>query len=329
MSIFNRFVFITIIIFQTLAGAQKSQFIKIDGSSTVYPINEAMAEEFQILKKGSVQVTAAFSGTGGGFKKFCRGEVDVTGASRPITVSELEACRKSQVQFFELPIAFDATVVVVHPLNPLQQITVAELKKMWAPESQGKIKLWSDINPAWPKENLKLFGAGSDSGTFDYFTEAIVGKPKSSRGDYTASEDDNILVKGVASDKMALGYMPLAYYLENTKKVKALAVVNSSRKAILPSRETVENSTYSPLSRPIFIYVSAKAALRPEMKEFISMYLNKASEIVPQVKYVPLPEKAYADILKNFNTGKKGTVFKGHAGVSMSIEELLKKETSL
>lgn len=315
--------------FAVSALAAEPKLIKIDGSSTVYPITEAMAEEFQASQKGAVKITAAFSGTGGGFKKFCRNEIEVTGASRPISQSEVENCRKTKVKYFELPVAYDATVVIVHPENALSQITVEELKKMWAPESQGKIKTWADINPAWPKTALKLYGAGADSGTFDYFTEAIIGKAKSSRGDYTASEDDNILVKGVAGDKSALGYVPLAYYLENSKKIKALAIVNKDGKAVLPSKETVENAAYNPLSRPLFIYVNAEAAKRTEVKDFVIMYINSASEIVPQVKYVPLPKKAYSTAIEHFNKGRLGTVFNGHAGIGMTIEELLKKETSL
>jgi phosphate transport system substrate-binding protein len=310
-------------------SAAETKLIKIDGSSTVYPITEAMAEEFQAQQKGAVKITAAFSGTGGGFKKFCRNEIEVTGASRPISQSEVEICRKANVKFYELPIAFDATVVIVHPSNPITQITVEELKKMWAPEAQGKIKTWADINPAWPKTALKLYGAGADSGTFDYFTEAIVGKSKSSRGDYTASEDDNILVKGVGGDKGALGFVPLAYYLENSKKIKALAIVNKQGKATLATKETVENAAYNPLSRPLFIYVNAEAAKRTEVKDFVTMYLKEASVIVPQVKYVPLPKKAYDSATDHFNKGKMGTVFNGHAGVGMTIEELLKKESSL
>lgn len=309
--------------------AAEPKLIKIDGSSTVYPITEAMAEEFQAAQKGAVKVTAAFSGTGGGFKKFCRNEIEVSGASRPITQAEIDTCKAAKIQFFELPVAFDATVVVVHPSNKLTQISIEDLKKMWAPEAQGKIKTWADVNPAWPKTDLKLYGAGADSGTFDYFTEAIVGKAKSSRGDYTASEDDNILVKGVAGDKGALGFIPLAYYMENMKKVKALAIINKEGKAVLPSKETVENASYNPLSRPLFIYVNAEAAKRTEVKDFVTMYLKSAGEIVPQVKYIALPKKAYDTATEHFNKGKLGTVFKGHAGIGMTIEELLKKEASM
>ncbi|MFS4461145.1 PstS family phosphate ABC transporter substrate-binding protein [Bdellovibrio sp. HCB2-146] len=309
--------------------------IKIDGSSTVFPITEAMAEEFQTSKRGKVRVTVGISGTGGGFKKFCRGETDVQDASRPIQSAELENCRKAGIKFLELPIAYDATAVVVNPKNTwVKSITVEELKKMWAPEAQGKVMKWSDVNPAWPKENFKLYGAGSDSGTFDYFTEAIVGKAKSSRGDYTASEDDNTLVTGVSNDKNALGYVPLAYYEENKAKLKVVGIVGGDKapkknEAVLPSRETVEAGSYFPLSRPIFIYVSEASLKKAEVKEFVEFYLKNSATIVPQVKYVALPAKAYEMAQDHVKKNKLGTVFGGHSEVGIKIEDLLKKEGSL
>ena len=304
------------------------KLIKVDGSSTVYPITEAMAEEYQNQTKGASKVTVGISGTGGGFKKFCRGEIDISDASRPITAAEIETCTKGNIKFYELPIAFDAMVIVVHPSNKMNEISVADLKKMWQPEAQGKTMKWSDVNPAWPKMDLKLYGAGADSGTFDYFTEAIVGKAKSSRGDYTASEDDNILVKGVAGDKGALGFIPMSYYVENSKKLKALAVINAQGKAVLPSKETVENASYNPLSRPVFIYVNTESAKREEVKNFVKLFLTSAKTIVPSVKYVALPVSAYEKALEHFEKGRMGTVFKGHAQVGMTIDELLKKEAS-
>lgn len=309
--------------------------IKIDGSSTVFPITEAVSEEFQISKSGKVRVTVGISGTGGGFKKFCRGEIDVQNASRPIQEKEIENCRKAGIKFLEIPIAFDATAVVVNPKNTwAKSITVEELKKMWEPAAQGKIVNWSDVNPAWPKEKIKLYGAGSDSGTFDYFTEAIVGKAKSSRGDYTASEDDNTLVTGVSKDLHALGYIPLAYYEENKSKIKALPVVGGAKapakdKAIYPSRETVENGTYYPLSRPVFIYVSEASMKKTEIKEFVDFYVKNSATLVPEVKYVPLPAAAYQESLKNIKANKLGTVFGGHSEVGLKIDELMKRERSL
>lgn len=305
--------------------------IKIDGSSTVFPITEAMAEEFQIAKKGQVRVTVGISGTGGGFKKFCRSETDIQNASRPIQTKEMADCKAAGVKFFELPIAYDATVVVVNPKNDwMNEVTIAELKRIWEPEAQGKLTEWSQLNPKWPKEKLKLYGAGSDSGTFDYFTEAVVGKAKASRGDYSASENDNTLVSGIASDKFSLGYLPLAYYEENKAKLKVLPVFNAKEKAaILPSRQTVEKSTYSPLSRPVFIYINETAFKKPEVKEFVEFYLSQAEKIVPQVKYVPLPSKLYELAKSNLKKNKMGTVFKGHSEVGMKVEELMKKESQL
>ncbi|HCE28931.1 MAG TPA: protein sphX, partial [Comamonadaceae bacterium] len=224
-----------------LSGASVfAQVVKVDGSSTVYPVTEAVAEEFQKANKGT-KVTVGVSGTGGGFKKFCRNETDVANASRPISKSEMDACRAAGVEYYELPVAFDALTVVINPKNAwLKQATVAELKKMWEPAAQGKVMRWNQINPTWPDQPIKLFGAGSDSGTFDYFTEAIVGKSKSSRGDFTASEDDNVLVQGVAGDVNAIGYFGYAYYAENTNKLKALPIVEKDGKpAVGPSEKTV------------------------------------------------------------------------------------------
>ncbi len=313
-----------------------AQTIKVDGSSTVFPITEAVAEEFQTSKKGAVKVTVGISGTGGGFKKFCRGETDVQNASRPIqkgdgkTPGEMENCKSANIKFFELPIAFDATAIVVSPENKfLDKVTVAELKKMWEPAAEKKIMKWKDVNAAWPDQPLKLYGAGSDSGTFDYFTEAVVGKAKASRGDYSASEDDNVLIKGVSTDKNALGYVPYAYYEENKAKLKLVAVVSPKNVAVLPSRQTVENGTYTPLSRPMFLYVNEASMKRPEVKEFVEFYLKNAQRLVPDVKYVPLPAEAYTIALDHVNKGKVGTAFKGHSEVGMKIQELLKKEKSL
>lgn len=313
--------------------AKAQAVISIDGSSTVFPITEAVAEEFQALKKNTVRVTVGISGTGGGFKKFCRGETDVQDASRPIQTSEMEICKKAGIRYIELPIAYDATVVVVNPKNDwVKEISVADLKKMWEPEAQGKVMTWNQVNPAWPKEKLKLFGAGSDSGTFDYFTEAIVGKAKSSRGDYTASEDDNTLVTGVSTDRYGLGYVPLSYYAENKTKLKALAIIGGPKspnkdKAVFASKETVEDGSYYPLSRPIFIYLNEKSLARPEVSEFAKFYIEKAIKLVPEVKYVVLPKKAYDTGLEHLSKKKLGTVFGGHSEVGLRIEELMKKES--
>src|SRR5574341_838045 len=306
--------------------ASHAQIIQIDGSSTVFPITEAVAEEFQKTKKGAVKVTVGIAGTGGGFKKFCRGETDVSDASRPILKQEMDACKGAGVQYIEIPVAYDALTVMVNPKNDwVKALTVPDLKKMWEPAAQGKITSWNQVRTDWPNAPLKLFGPGADSGTFDYFTEAIVGKAKSSRGDFTASEDDNVLVQGIANDKNALGYFGFAYYIENQKKLKAVAI-DGGKGPVAPSPRTVEDGTYQPLSRPIFIYVSKKAAEKPEVKEFVEFYMRNAEKLVRQVKYVALPANAYKLGIEHFQKGKLGTVFGGEAQVGIKIEELLTRE---
>jgi len=311
----------------SLTGAQaRAQIVQIDGSSTVFPVTEAVAEEFQKAKKGKVKVTVGISGTGGGFKKFCRGETDISDASRPILKQEMEACKQASVQYYELPVAFDALTVMVNPKNDwVSSMTVADLKKIWEPAAQGKVTTWNQVRASWPNAPLKLFGPGADSGTFDYFTEAIVGKAKASRGDFTASEDDNVLVQGIANDKNALGYFGFAYYVENQKKLKAVGI-DGGKEVVPPSPKTVEDGTYQPLSRPIFIYVSKKAAEKPEVKEFVEFYMQNAAKLVKQIKYVALPANAYTLGLEHFQKGKIGTVFGGEAQVGIKIEELLKRE---
>ncbi len=305
-----------------------SPIVKIDGSSTVFPITEAVAEDFQIAKRGAVRVTVGISGTGGGFKKFCRNEIDIANASRPITQMEMEACKQAGVQFIEMPIAFDALTVVVNPQNTWSKtITVDELKKIWEPGAQGTITSWNQINPAWPDKKIKLYGPGADSGTFEYFTEAIVGKAKSSRGDFTASEDDNVLVQGVASDIYALGFFGFAYYIENSKKINAVAV-DSGNGGVIPSAATVENNSYKPLSRPIFIYVNAKSTEKAEVNEFINFYMKNAPELVTEVKYFPLSKEVYDLNIEHLNKKKVGTVFKG-TGINIKLEDILKLESNL
>ena len=310
------------------AFAQQGPIVKIDGSSTVYPITEAVAEEFQKLKKNSVKVTVGISGTGGGFKKFCRGEIDISNASRPILTKEMEDCRAAGIKYVELPVAFDALTVVTHPNNKfLTQITVEELKKIWEPAAQGKITRWNQVNPAWPDAPMKLFGAGADSGTFDYFTEAIVGKAKSSRGDYTASEDDNVLVQGVSRDVNSMGYFGYAYYAENSKKIKSIPIIEKAGKpAVAPSMESVINGSYQPLARPIFIYVNAKSIDKPEIKEFVEYYLKSSVKLIREVKYVPLTDGDYKHALENFTKKKTGTAFGGMAEVGVKVSDLLRRD---
>jgi phosphate transport system substrate-binding protein len=306
-----------------------SPVVTLDGSSTVYPISEAVAEEFQKHKKGDVKVTVGISGTGGGFKKFCRGEIDISDASRPIKKSEMEDCAKAGIKYIELPIAYDALTVVVHPQNTwAKTLTVADLKKIWEPDAQGKITNWNQVRADFPDVPLKLYGPGTDSGTFEYFTEAIVGKAKASRSDYTASEDDNTLVTGVSRDKGGLGYFGYAYYAENTKKLAA-ASIDGGKGPVAPSEKSVEDGSYTPLARPVFIYVSEKALEKPEVKEFVDFYMKNAPKLVKEVKYVPLPASIYAINTENVNKKKLGTVFGGKSDVGLKVEDLVKKEASL
>jgi phosphate transport system substrate-binding protein len=313
------------------ASVAHAQVIKIDGSSTVYPITEAVAEEFQKAKKNAIKVTVGISGTGGGFKKFCRGETDFANASRPITAKEMEDCKAAGVQYVEMPVAFDALTVVINPKNTfLKQATVEEMKKLWEPAAQGTVTKWNQVNPAWPDAPVKLFGAGADSGTFEYFTEAMVGKAKSSRGDYTASEDDNVLVQGVSRDVNAIGYFGYAYYAENTAKLKALPIVSpKTGKAVEPSAANVENGSYQPLSRPIFVYVKAASLDKPEVKEFVEFYMKHGAKLTKEVKYVPLPAAAYTGNLDHVAKKKLGTVFGGKNEIGITIEELMKREAKL
>jgi phosphate transport system substrate-binding protein len=307
----------------------KAQIVQIDGSSTVFPVTEAVAEEFQKAKKGKIKVTVGISGTGGGFKKFCRGETDIQDASRPILKQEMEACKGAGVEYIEVPVAFDALTVIINPKNNwASSMTVAELKKIWEPSAQGKITKWNQVRDKWPNAPLKLFGAGADSGTFDYFTEAITGKAKSSRGDFTASEDDNVLVQGVANDVNALGFFGFAYYAENTSKLKAVAVDNG-KGGVVPSEKTVLDGSYQPLSRPIYIYVSKKALAKPEVREFAEFYLKNAPKLVKEVKYIPLPDKVYSLGASRVQSGKVGTAFSGHADVGVTIDDLMKREPKL
>ncbi len=313
----------------SISIASAAETIKIDGSSTVYPITEAVAEDFQIAKKGKVRVTVGISGTGGGFKKFCRGEIDISDASRPIKQKEIDKCKKAGVEYVEMPVAFDALTVVINPKNNWSKtMTVAELKKMWEPAAQGKITKWNQINPTWPAEEFKLFGPGADSGTFDYFTEAVVKKSKSSRGDFTASEDDNVLVQGVKSDKNSLGYFGFAYYVENKKKLNAVAI-DGGKGGVLPSAKTVANGTYAPLSRPIFIYVNIKSAKKPEVREFLDFYMKKGPALVKEVKYFPLSKEVYALNLEHLDKKRIGTVFGGESKMGMKIEDVMKMERKI
>lgn len=274
--------------------------IAIDGSSTVYPVTEAVAEEFRVVQS-KVNVTVGVSGTGGGFKKFSRGETNISNASRPIKDKEKAACKENNITYIELEVAYDGLAVLINPNNDwVDHFTVDELKKIWEPAAQGVIMKWNQIRPEWPDEEIHLFGPGVASGTFDYFTEAVVGKSGSSRGDFTASEDDNVLVQGIAGDKYALGFFGLAYYEENKDKL-SLVGVDGGEGIVKPSLETVSNGTYKPLSRPLFVYVNSTSVKMPHVVEFMNFYLSEAGDLAKDVGYVPLPEVNYTEQKEKFN----------------------------
>ena len=306
-------------------AAQAQQTVRIDGSSTVFPISEAVAEEFGKRNRG-VRVTVGISGTGGGFKKFVVGETDISNASRPIKASEAALAKRNGVSFIELPIAMDALTVVVNPRNTwANSLTRAELKKIWEPGS--RVRLWSQVRAGFPARPIKLYGAGTDSGTFDYFTEAINGKEKASRSDYTASEDDNTLVQGVARDINALGYFGLSYYIENASRLKAIAIDNG-RGPIRPSIATVNNGSYQPLARPLFIYVNKASANKPHVAAFMRFYLANAGKLSRQVGYVPLPRSISRLVTLRYNQKKTGSTFANRgAVVGVTLSSLLRAES--
>lgn len=304
--------------------------IRIDGSSTVYPITEAAAEEFQ--KQSPAKVTIGVSGTGGGFKKFCAGEIAIAGASRPIKASEEQACAASKIEYVELPVAYDGLAVVVNPKNTwAKSMTVEELKKIWEPTAQQKILTWNQVRSGWPNKPLHLFGPGVDSGTYDYFTKAIVGEEHKSRGDYTSSEDDNVLVQGVSRDEGGLGFFGLAYYEENSDKLKLVPVDDGDAKngqgPIAPSEQSVSNGSYQPLSRPVFVYAAKSALSRPEVSAFLEFYLDHGPSLVKEARYIPLPARAYELARKRLKAGTTGSLFAGKGSeVGVTVEALLARE---
>jgi len=309
------------------AGSGLSGKVLVDGSSTVFPISEAMAEEFQKVNP-NVRVTVGASGTGGGFKKFCNNETDITGASRPIKPSEVELCKTGNVEYIEIPVAFDGLSVVVNPKNDFAEcLTVPELKKMWEPAAQGKINNWNQIRPGFPNQRLGLYGAGTDSGTYDYFTTAVVGGEGQSRGDFTASEDDNVLVQGVATDTSGLGFFGYAYYVANKDRLKLVAIDNGQG-CVLPSEQTISDGSYQPLSRPEFIYLKKSAASRPEVKALVDFYLAKENaNLISQVGYVPLPGSILERVVARIEKGTTGSVFEGQGStIGVKLEDLLRKE---
>jgi phosphate transport system substrate-binding protein len=310
-----------------VTNSTTAALIKVDGSSTVYPITQAVVKAYQANPENKSQVQVSISGTSGGFEKFCAGETDISNASRPINQSEMVACKKNNISYMELPIAFDALTIAVNPQNNwAKDITVAELKKIWEPGAEGKITKWNQVRSSWPDRPIKLYGAGNKSGTFDYFTEAIVGKAKASRKDYTASEDDEVLVAGINKDPDALGYFGYAYYEENKDKLKVLAV-NSGKGAVLPSPETVEKAKYQPLSRPLFIYVNLWSSKnKTVVYKFADFYIKNAAKTAVSVGYVPLSEEAYKLDYVHLYKGKVGTVFGGKSEFKLTLGELLRKQ---
>jgi phosphate transport system substrate-binding protein len=317
------------------AAAQKGiprlhlPLIKIDGSSTVYPLSQLAAERYWDTIDKAVRVSVGISGTGGGFQKFCRGEIDIQDASRPITLSELDLCRTNGIQFAELPVAYDALSVVVSASNQwVESLTLKELKAMWEPAAHMKVTSWDQIRRDWPGIPLKLFGAGPDSGSFDYFTEAVVGRAKASRADYTGSEDDNVLVDGVAESRLALGYIPFAYLEPNRRRLKAVAI-DAGNGPVLPSKDTVVAGQYQPLSRPIFIYVNQRSAVDSAVRQFVEYYLTQAPELIEQVGYVAFRREAYPSILEQFQKGRLGTSFEGKSPIGMTIEHLLALQSKM
>ena len=301
--------------------------ISIDGSSSVYPITEAVAEEYR-NGHSDIRVTVGVSGTGGGFKKFARGEIDISNASRPIKEPEIKACAENNIEFIEIPVAYDGLAVVISPSNDfVNYLSVEELKMMWEPAAQKKITSWKQIRAGFPDLPLRLYGAGTSSGTYDYFTEAIVGKAKASRGDYTASEDDNVLVQGVATDKGALGFFGLAYFQENKNKLKLVPIdAGKGKGPIFPNDSTVRSGTYAPLSRPEFIYINALSANSPVIQEFVRFYLENAPVLVKEVGYVPLPDEAYTLAHERFLKRKTGSMFAKKSTVGADLVKFMKED---
>ena len=292
-----------------------------------------MAEEFQKATGGKVRVTVGISGTGGGFKKFCAGETDISDASRPIQKAEIDQCKQNNIEFVELPVAFDGLSVMVSPRNSFVDcMKVSELKKMWEPEAQGTITRWNQIRPDWPNQELRLYGAGADSGTFDYFTDAINGKEKASRGDFTASEDDNVLVQGISNDPNAIGYFGYAYYEENKDKLKLVKIdAEKGAGCIEPTPETIAGGSYSPLSRPIFIYAKKASLDKAEVREFLRFYINPdtAPALVNQTGYIAFPTQSYQQALQRLNAVQTGTVFPGGSQLGVKLEDLFNKPPTL
>jgi phosphate transport system substrate-binding protein len=302
---------------------QAAPLVEIDGSETVFPLLDKAATEFQASRKVRVVVNAV--GTGRGLKRFCRGETDLATASRPIESREMVACQAKGINFLELPIAYDAITVVINPGNNwATQLKLADLKKMWAPEAQGKIVSWKDARADFPDAPLRMFAVTASSGTYDYFTKVINGKAKLARNDVTVIENDSTIIKGVSADENAIGFLGYAYYAANNTKLKAVAI-DSGKGAVLPSIATVSNGTYTPFSRPLFIYVSSKSLAKPRVKEFVNYYLTNAEKLAIAKKYIPLPATAYTRIQARANAQKFGSEFGGKAAIGLKIQDVADK----
>ena len=279
--------------------------IEVDGSSTVFPITEAAAAKFK-KQFPNVDVSVGQSGTGGGFKRFTVGETDISDASRPIKSSEFEACRENKVEFIELPVAYDGLTIVVNKDNTfVQQLTIDQLKQIFLTDNTAQT--WKDVNDEWPAEPIKIFAPGTDSGTFDYFKEVVAGKTGSIRGDMSTSEDDHVLVNGVAGDEFSLGFFGAAYYFQNEDKLRSIKVVNPDGEAVGPTAETIENGTYAPFSRPLFIYLNTASMKKAEVQKFVEFYLENAADLATEVGYVPLPQSVYDAAFSRFDEGAAGT----------------------
>jgi phosphate transport system substrate-binding protein len=343
MSLFNQKMALSVGIIGALAvslvvsqnsltqAQQEQKSVKIDGSSTVYPITKAVAAAFQQANQGKpTDISVEFSGTSGGFKKFCSGQTDISNASRPILKKEMDACKKNEISYIEIPVAFDALTVVVHPKNTwVDTLKLEELRKMWEPAAQGRVKTWQAVRSNWPNQPLKLFGPGTESGTFDYFTEAIMGKADVSRTDYIASEDDEVIAKGVMGDVNGLGYFGYANYADHQGKLKSIAI-DSGKGAVMPSPEAAQKNQYQPLSRPLFIYINARTTqTRSEVREFVTFYLKNAERIVKEVNYIPLHPESYHMAQVHYYKGKVGTVFGGKQQQNLTLRELLRKQAQI
>ncbi|MCI0846042.1 MAG: PstS family phosphate ABC transporter substrate-binding protein [Chloroflexi bacterium] len=298
--------------------------IDIDGSSTVFPISEAMVEEFAKVSVVPSRLVIGISGTGGGFKKFCAGETDINNASRPIKQSEVEKCAENGVEYIELPIAIDGITITVNPDNDFVQcLTVADLHAMWSPEAEGKIKRWIDVRPEWPDQTLRLYGPGVDSGTFDYFTRVINGEAQASRGDFTSSERDNVLVQGVSGDRSSLGYFGYAFALENRDILKVVAV-DGGNGCVFPTSETINDGSYEPLSRPLLMYVARESADVDAVKDFVRYHISPERErLIEEVGFVAFPARVYELALARFEKGLTGTLFGGSDPQQGTVEEIL------